>query len=180
LQLINSTNHIVASCLQDDAPRPTRQLNVAPTSGFRQQRKLAGAYSESMAEQSQQVKDAGRSGALTYGSSGAALGASIGTGVGGPIGTAVGAGVGFTIGALIGFGVERKAAKNLESDQERIAEQQERLAKEAARQQQQLAREAAGQAQKKGSTKVPPPPSNIMLEAVGTGSDFDAWHSRTF
>ena len=130
--------------------------------------------------QSQQVKDAQRAGALSYGSSGASVGAAIGTGVGGPVGTAVGAGIGFAVGAAIGFAAERKAAKNLESDQLRIEESQDRLAKEAARQQQQMSREAAGQAQKKGSTKVAPPPSNIMLEAAGTGSGFDAWHSRTF
>lgn len=131
--------------------------------------------------ESEEVKAASREGALKYGAQGASIGAGIGTAIPIPgVGTAVGAAVGFGIGAAIGFGVERSAAKNVEDDQKRIESQQEQIAKQAARQQQQLSREAAGQAQKKGSTKVPPPPSNIMLEAAGTGSDFDAWHSRTF
>ena len=133
-------------------------------------------------DESEGVKAASREGALKYGAQGAAYGAGIGQ-VAIPIpgvGAAVGAAVGFGIGAAVGFGVERNAAKGVESDQKRIESQQEQIAKQAARQQQQLSREAAGQAQKKGSTKVAPPPSNIMLEAAGTGSGFDAWHSRTF
>ena len=132
--------------------------------------------------ESEGVKAASREGALKYGAEGAALGAGIGQAaipIPG-VGAAVGAAAGFGIGAAIGFGVERAAAKNVEDDQKRIESQQEQIAKQSARQQQQLSREAAGQAKKKGSTKVAASPSNIMLEAAGTGSDFDAWHSRTF
>ena len=129
--------------------------------------------------ESEGVKAASREGALKYGAQGASIGATVGSVIPGA-GTAVGAAVGFGLGAAIGFGVERSAAKNVEDDQKRIESQQEQIAKQSARQQQQLSREAAGQAKKKGSTKVAASPSNIMLEAAGTGSDFDAWHSRTF
>ena len=129
---------------------------------------------------SDSVKEASRAGALKYGMEGAKLGAQTGMSVGGPIGAGVGGVVGFSYGAAVGFGLENRAAKGLEGDQKRIESQQEQLAKQAARQQQQLSREASGQAQKKGSIKVPPPPSNIMLEAAGTGSDFDSWHARNF
>lgn len=130
------------------------------------------------------VKAASRQGALKGAAEGATAGAGIGAGIGTAalpgVGTIVGAAAGLSIGATAGFLKSRSDAKSLEADQKRIESQQEQIAKQAARQQQQLSREAAGQAQKKGSTKVPPPPSNIMLEAAGTGSDFDAWHSRTF
>lgn len=131
-----------------------------------------------MAKASNEVKAASNSAALTGALSGAATGAAVGSAI--PIvGTAIGAGAGLLIGGVASYLVTRSAAQNAEDDMKSLEAEQERLAKRAATEQRQLSKELASQASKQ-KTPTYQQPSSIMLEAVGSGSGYDAWHNRTF
>lgn len=132
-----------------------------------------------MAKASNEVKAASNSAALTGALSGAGTGAAIGSAIAPGVGTAIGAGAGLLIGGVASYLVTRSAAQNAEDDMKSLEAEQERLAKRAATEQRQLSKELASQASKQ-KTPTYQPPSSIMLEAVGSGSGYDAWHNRTF
>ena len=127
-------------------------------------------------EVSDQVKADSRVAAAQGAASGASTGAMIGSAV--PvIGTLIGAGAGALIGGLAMYFTTRSQGKQAQEDLQQLEDEQNRLAKRQATEQRQLSRELASSKKK---TPTSQPPSSIMMEAVGGGSGYDAWHNRTF
>lgn len=120
----------------------------------------------------------GVSAGLTGAIAGAKIGAAAGA-AGGPIGALGGALIGAGVAGVSMYLASRQAGKTAEEDLKKVQKEQERMDRRAATEQRQLSRELAAQGQK-GKTPMFEPPSSIMMEAVGGGSGFDAWHNRTF
>ena len=130
---------------------------------------------------------AGGSGAL----SGAGTGAAIGTAIGGPLGTGIGAGVGALIGGGLGLLGQSQADKQAE-EQRKLALKQTRRSKNLAAKQRSVERrsiaqnkEASARAAKEGRDLDPPRVGGsqfalIQSMAVGSGSPFDTFIQRTY
>lgn len=119
---------------------------------------------------------------------GGVSGASIGTAILPGIGTAVGAGIGIIAGALVGRTKARQAQRSEQDftkQQEKLAEEQEKLMENAVYDQQQLAaaQSAAAQKSARRDGSLPFAPTDQTLQDamyMGNGSAYDAWKSSIY
>jgi len=112
----------------------------------------------------------------TAGLTGAAKGAVSGAAVGsivGPVGTAVGAGVGALVGAITATSAEKRR-QELEAEQKQLTERAAREDAAARREASAYTQKAARRGEMAGGY------DSELINAVGTGGQFDAWHQRTF